>query len=772
MSGPLKWAQRLLLGIHGPTQSHQEMDSTKRHWLETMDRALPRERSYRMRAVEDICTIHYDDFGQPRISARSRPDAFFGLGFAVARDRFFQMDLLRRRAAGELAEIFSHSALDNDVRKRTLGFRHVASAACDRLPPNQADLVRAFTLGINHRLGEAPPPFECSLLRYTPRPWREWDCLLVALNLFDDLCGEQASKETLAVLEAAFPPEIVRFFASDEDDYSSALIGGGPWRPRVPVPVQQLRALISNQDFVGDPWPTNPIVPTMHAMASNAFVVRRDAEQAGLLASDLHIPLSVPNLFYAAHLRYGSEYEAGVVVPGFPAIVAGSTRHVAWGITNLCGDNLDLIRIEGVRGDTYLSKNGRRRFVERHDTIVIRDGSPLQINIKLTEWGPVVHENFLGSPCALRWAALDPSAVDVGLACLATAQSVEEAIKAANTAACPPLNVMLAAEDGQIAWTIAGRLPNRPEPPPPLIPSSMLDTSTLEYVRPSALPRIINPGDDFLVTANHRVVGRAYGYLGLNFSSGVRASRIAELLQCSRPGREVDAWNILTDTYTGFLGFYRDLAVSVLTPHVSSERWGWLLGVLSGWDLRAEIGSPALFFLSSWRDQLAQSLIGSYLEPCSRINSSFRFAWANMETPLRSLLETLSPEVFPFKRYFPDWNSYLLASLGHCLDECQPKMEEPVPLVVRHPLTVGHPELADLLDMPPEFVAGSAFSVRLQTCARGSAARIVVRPGMENEGLLGIACGQSGQALSSHYRDGHKIWAAGAAFLHAGRQSN
>src|SRR5207244_2695341 len=100
-----------------------------------------------------------------------------------------------------------------------------------------------------------------------------------------------------------------------------------------------------------------------------------------------------------------------------------------------------------------------------------------EINIKLTEWGPVIRNDFMGSPCVLRWAALDPHAVDAGLASIALAHSLDDAIATANTAGCPPLNAMLASADGEIAWTIAGRLPRRLGPPPSLVPSSTLDLS-------------------------------------------------------------------------------------------------------------------------------------------------------------------------------------------------------------------------------------------------------------------------------------------------------
>jgi penicillin amidase len=157
--------------------------------------------------------IDYDAAGRPMIRARSRLDAVRLLGYAVARDRMFQMDMLRRGPAGRLAELLGEGALASDRRARVFGFEHVATASVELLPACQRELLEALSEGVNGWLKSArSPAFEYEVFRCTPELWKPSDSVLVLLGLFDQLCVEIDAKRTLTVMAKTLPPELARFF--------------------------------------------------------------------------------------------------------------------------------------------------------------------------------------------------------------------------------------------------------------------------------------------------------------------------------------------------------------------------------------------------------------------------------------------------------------------------------------------------------------------------------------------------------------------------------
>src|SRR5690348_8473941 len=132
--------------------------------------------------------VTMNEFGVPVINAASRTEAYWALGYLIARDRLFQIDLLRRMVSGRLAEIFGRFALKSDIKQRTLGFQRIATTVLKRLPSEQIQVLQAYTDGINaYRRNHPGRPFECILLRYTPAPWTLEDCILIGLYIFQDL---------------------------------------------------------------------------------------------------------------------------------------------------------------------------------------------------------------------------------------------------------------------------------------------------------------------------------------------------------------------------------------------------------------------------------------------------------------------------------------------------------------------------------------------------------------------------------------------------------
>ena len=231
-----------------------------------------------------------------------------GLGYVTARDRLFQMDLLRRHSAGRLAEIFGKAALPDDIRQRSLGFSGAATAIIAELPPEQREVLQAYAEGVNAFITHMEtPPFEFLLLGYRPDLWTMADSLLVVLNMFQTLAGDEDDERMLTVMETVLPPEIVAFLTPDTDRYTTVLFGGSDSRrPIRPIPVQALAAL-RRPRVPHSKQAAQRLQISAPPLGSNGWAVGqlKTADGRAILANDMHMPFSVPNVWYRAVLRYG-----------------------------------------------------------------------------------------------------------------------------------------------------------------------------------------------------------------------------------------------------------------------------------------------------------------------------------------------------------------------------------------------------------------------------------------------------------------------------------
>lgn len=373
----------------------------------------------------------------------------------------------------------------------------------------------------------------------------------------------------------------------------------------------------------------------------------------------------MPSVWYRCQLRFGGVDIGGVSLPGTPLIIAGATRHLAWGMTTLIADVLDLVKIEVNPEDPqeYRTPEGWKRFGVRHESIRVKGGPARGIDFKTTIWGPVAMKPLLGQPVAVHWTALDPEAVNVGLLDIDHTETLEQGLALMNATGGPPL----AERTGRIAWTTMGRLPLRRGFDGGLS-RSWADGSVgwAGYIPPGELPRSVDPPQGFVVSANHRSVGKDYPYtIGHGFGNGYRAYRIAERLRTMVHIREENMLSLQLDTTAGVYGFYRDIALGVLTPEVLAERpeRRELRDSLEAWEGRAEVGSLGLGVLVRFREELAKAVFEPLLRSCRALDEAFEYWWVHRDIPLQAVLAAKDPRLVPERERYPDWDAFLLARL-------------------------------------------------------------------------------------------------------------
>ena len=519
--------------------------------------------------------VAFDAYGIPVVAAGDRLDAMRALGYVTAQDRLFQMDLLRRNSAGRLAEVLGESGLQVDLRQRNLGLSPVAEAVLRRLPEEQRAVLEAYAEGVNAFLEQMTvPPFEFLLLGYRPARWSPTDSILLVLAMFQMLNGYEDDERMRTVMKASLPEEVAAFLLPPLDSYTARLFTGNmTQRSPASVPVEALASL-RQAGGQSRAVQTSVVPGRKRELGSNAWAVAGAKTEDGraILANDMHLDVGVPNIWYRVQLRYGRVEVAGVIVPGIPVVIAGSNGLVSWGMTNVEGDFLDLVRLDlnPNNADEYATPDGWRRFTIRNETIAVKGDRDRVVEIKETLWGPVAEKPLMGHPVALRWIALDPDAVDLGLLQMDQARTVRDAIAVANRAGGPPNNVVLADADGHIAWTFMGKIPVR-RGFDGSVSVSWADgrTGWNGFIAPDELPRIVDPPSGYLVSANHRMVGEEYPHvIGHAFANGYRAYRITERLRDKDRFHETDLLALQLDTTAQLYEFYRDLVKRLLNESV------------------------------------------------------------------------------------------------------------------------------------------------------------------------------------------------------------
>ncbi|MFM8333005.1 MAG: penicillin acylase family protein, partial [Candidatus Methylumidiphilus sp.] len=617
-----------------------------------------------------VVAVRGDSLGVPTIQAENREDALRALGGAHARDRLFQMELLRRKSAGRLAELFGPAAVELDQRQRGYGFTPAAAAIVAALPPTQRLALNAYAEGVNAFLNQAtllPPEFW--LLRHRPEPWRPEDSILVALAMFQTLNGhEEDDERMLTVMEQALPAAVTAFLTPDAGEYDTVLLGGAQSRrPARPLPLAEWAGLGQA------PLAAGAVDALAISAGSNNWAVAgsRTRDGRAIIANDMHLTLGVPNIWYRAALRYAGRALDGVTLPGVPLLVVGGNGQLAWGFTNVDADVLDLVMLD-INPDNpneYGTPQGWQAFERRTETIHVKGGADVRLDVDGTIWGPVSPRPLLGRRVALRWTALNAWGVDLGMLDLDRAETVEQGVAVVNRAGGPTQNVAFADSQGQIGWSLLGRYPLR-RGFDGAVSRSWADGAIGwdGAIAPDALPRLLNPEQGYLATANNRTLGSAYPYaIGHNQAHGYRAHRIAERLADLRQAGERDLLAVQLDTRSEFFEYYRALALEVLADAGDADLQE-ARGQIEAWDGRMDAGSSGIALLWAWREKLADTVFAPVVARCRQAQPDFHYAWRQMETPLRELLKQRQAETLPSSHY-RDWPDLLRQTLADSAGE-------------------------------------------------------------------------------------------------------
>jgi len=497
--------------------------------------------------------VNWDDHAIPHVAAANEQDLFVAQGYLHAQERLWQMELSRRFLSGRMAEIFADFSLpwkelshafrgrtsaDFDYFIRLLGIRHTALATLDQLAEPERLRLGAYSQGINAYIEKCGKklPWEFRVLRHEPEPWRPEDTLTIgkgfALLLstalytrlnFIAIAGQlKGQPEKLRALLPHYPadaPTITRSVwqqASGVWQFTSGAMAATDWH---------------GAGHGSDNWVVAP---------------HRSVDGGAILCNDPHLRMTLPSTWYLMHLKAESDaaqtdgYEVwGASIPGIPCIHLGHNRWVAWGVTAAICDDVEIYRekLHRLEPDRYLVGNEWQKFETRREIIAIRGRAALSKTIRQTRHGPVISD-FSDSPnsseiLSVRWTAHESSQELESVYGVNRARNWSTFLDALRCHGAPSLNFVYADRNGNIGYSLAGNIPRRQETPT-LLPLEGWDPSNdwQGYIPFDELPRVYNPPEGSLATANNRITDANFPYyLSHFYEPPHRIRRIEQLLK-------------------------------------------------------------------------------------------------------------------------------------------------------------------------------------------------------------------------------------------------
>ncbi len=695
-------------------------------------RPLPQTRGDVAAQVAAPATVGWDKLGVPHIHAASQDDAFFVQGYVTASERLWQMDSLRRAAAGDLCELVGPVALEVDMDSRRLRMRRMAETIATELSPQDRTDIAAYARGVNHFIDTHRDrlSFEFRLLGYGPRPWSVVDTILIGLYMFRDLTTswpEHVEEEKLS--KHGDPAKVAYLFPSRAG---------------------------------------NELQPGSNAWAvSGAHTVHGHPQ----LSSDMHLSYSIPGIWFMASLEAPGLKVDGVTLPGVPGVIVGHNERIAWGVTNLHFNVQDLYRekLDDHTGQYEFEGKMEQARMER-ELIPVKNQPAVELRQWVTRHGPVI-VNEQSEHLALRWTAAEHNSFHLTFTDINRAHNWTEFNAAVSQFPGPGQNFVYADVDGNIGYHASGKLPIRHG----FTGETPVDGASGKYewdgfIPYDQLPQAFNPPSGYIVTANQNPFPVSYPYeVSGSFASPYRSRQILAMLQAKGKVAPLDTLAIQKDVYSAFEDHLARAIVSAWDKHPQADlkpaidRLRAFNGQMNKDDVAPLIIVRADYYLRLAAAESAAPGMGrEYMNPPVS-HAAFQMSYAAVDR----LIAERPPG------WFADYDQTLLTALKDAVEELRRsngrnmdrwRYGNYLQWHVDHPVGSKIPVLAWFFDIDPVPMSGGSTSVKQTTRTMGPSERLNTVVGDWDKSLLNIPFGQSGHVLSKHYKDEWDAYYNGYSF--------
>ena len=673
--------------------------------------------------VSTAASITRDELGVPHIHAANMEDALFLEGYAMAQDRLWQMDALRRRAAGELSEVVGATTVEADREARRLRMRRMAEDQERLLPPTDRAAIAAFARGVNEYIGTHRDrlPVEFAILRYDPRPWKISDTILAGLEMYRELTpGWRAEINKLQMLAA------------------------------------------------GDRAKVEFLMPTAAATApqpgSNAWAISGARSSTGkpILANDPHLEFSLPSPWYLVHLEAPGMNVTGATIVGIPGVVTGHNDRIAWGITNLEYDVQDLYQETiDLNSGRYLFQGHQEQAHLETDVINVKGAKPAPIATWITRHGPVFVSDG-GRQYSIRWTAAEPGGFTFPFLDIDRARNWTEFTTAIGRFAGPAQNFVYADVDGNIGYHATGRLPIRTKcaGDVPAVGATG-ECEWTGYIPFEELPQEFNPSSGIIATANQNpflpadakvkskdVTLPANG----NFAPPYRVQHIREILESRPKWQPEEMLRVQSDVYSAFHQFLAKQILAAWNKKKSTQQpQSDAIAELRKWDGLMTKDSPAGMIATLTYNELRKAILE---------NAAPKYTSGYASSFLPAAIEKLLRE--RPTGWFADYDALVLQAFDAGLKDGTQRQGSKISrwelgqfqaLRLANPVEGQLQLIGKYFDIGPVSFGGSPVSIAQYTGRLGPSLRIVNNLGDLDHSLATLVTGESAQRLSGHYKD-------------------
>ncbi len=695
------------------------------YWLAF--RPLPKVSGEITAPISGEATVQRDARGVPHIVAASWQDAIFLQGYVTAQDRLWQMDGIRRFAAGDLSEVFGPSTLAVDERARRMRMKAIADHDVEQLPQDQRAVMVEYARGVNHFIdthrGDYSLEFSLPGHSYDPRPWTVADSVLVGLVMFRNLTDT----------------------ANNDYERGQALARGiDPARFHILFPVTE---------------------GTYLSPGSNAWAVSGAHTSDGkpMAANDPHLEYGIPGTWYMAHLKAPGMNVSGVTLPGVPCIISGHNDQIAWGVTNLQVDTLDLYREQlDPQNGHYQFKGQQMQAKLDHQVIAVKGDKPVVVDTWVTVHGPVL-SNEGGKILTMRWTAAD--GFGFPFLDLNRAKNWQEFRSALGDFWGPPQNFIYADRNGNIGYQAAGKLPVRHFDGDVPVDGASGNYEWEGYIPYEQMPSSYNPPSGIIATANQSTFPPDYPFhITGSFADKYRVEQIRALLSAKAKLTVDDMLAVQKDVYSAYDRFLASQVVAAFDKVGSrNDLVRDAVPVLRPWNGQMDKDAAAPAMTELLGERLGQALvraIGSHsqmleLRPRPQV----------IETMLRT-----RPDGWVAGN---NWDLWLMQNFALALVTGRESMGTPLTRwhwghimqwKFDHPVGKQLPLVDRMFDIGPVEMSGSGTTIKQTTLRLGPSERMVVDFGDLDKSVQNIVVGESGFVASGHYKDQWPAYYAGTSF--------
>jgi penicillin amidase len=759
--------------------------------LPQLDGSLP------VKGLSASVKVTRDGHGVPAIEAATLEDLFLAQGYVTAQDRLWQMDVMRRFAAGELSVILGEDTLQIDREQRILGLRAAAKKSLQMASPRDRSYFEAYARGVNAFIDSRGNrlPIEFRILKYRPKPWSAEDSIVIANQMVKDLnyytFGDTLAREKIL---AKLGPEL-----------TADLYVNRSWHDRPPTVMredlndEQNQGDSDDDDDDADDGPDNSVTQQRGAGSaiwgsaiwqqrtpeavngSNDWVISGAHTVTGkpLLSDDMHLGHQMPNLWYEAHLKSGSFDVAGVTLPGVPYVLVGHNQRIAWGFTNV-GPTVTDAFIENFNAQgAYQTPQGWQQPEHRAEVIHVKGKPDVTVDVKITRHGPIITDLFPGETrqLALRWTLYD--GLHMVFFDVDSAQNWEEFRKAFAQLDAPGQNVVYADVEGNIGYQATGHVPIRASGDGSLPVSGADDAHEWTgYIPFDKLPSIYNPPSGVIATANGRIAPDGYPYsISAHWEAPWRTERIYHVLESGRKFGAMDMLALQNDVHSENDLYAAERFVYAIDHAAKpSARAKQAADLMRNWDGRMTASSAAATIAVRSGEELTRLLLEPRLGPApadpKQQDSTLSwetYHWQMRTVWLQNILLHQPKRWLPEK--YPNYDELLTAAVEAAVNE--PTVPQDLAawhwgavnaVDIEHPVLGKIPLVGRWAAPGVNEQSGSGYTVKAVMPHHGPSERFTANLADLDQSTLNTVTGQGGNFLSPYYMDQWQAWYEGSTF--------